>query len=219
MVEFSYGFHLPGGDMADRFGYNHSVGINPTFKTASNWVFGADAIFYFGNQVKELNILDGLRTSQGFIIGQDGIPAEVFIFERGFNFNLNFGRVWNGLGHNPNSGLLTKVGVGYFQHKIRHEDRDRVIPQLRDEYLKGYDRLTSGIGITQFIGYQYLANRRLVNFFAGVELTQAFTKGRRDYQFDTMEPYHDSRVDLLWGVRVGWIFAIYKRAPDEFFIN
>ena len=145
-----------------------------------------------------------------------GFQLKFSSFQRGFNFNLNLGRLFSQFGHNPNSGLVTKVGLGFFQHKIRHEDRDRVIPQLRDDYAKGYDRLTSGIGITEYIGYLYLSNRRLVNFTAGLEFTQAFTQGRRDHQFDTMEPYHEKRVELLWGVRVGWIFPVYKRAPEEF---
>lgn len=203
--------------MADRFGLSHSIGFNPTFKTAGGFVFGADVIFYFGNTVKETDILDGIRTSDGVIIGQDGIPAEVFTYQRGYNFNLNVGKVFSQFGHNPNSGLFAKIGVGYFQHKIRHEDRDNVIPQLKDEYAKGYDRLTSGIGITEFIGYLYLSNRRLLNFTAGLEFTQAFTNGRRSHQYDTNEPYTESRVDLLWGLRVGWIFPIYKRAPDDLY--
>lgn len=216
-LQFGYGFHIPGGDLSNRFGFNHSIAFSPTIKTGSNWLFGLDAQFHFGNQVKETSMLDGLKTSQGLIIGQDGIPAEVFFYQRGYNFNLNFGKLFSLLSNNPNSGILAKIGVGYFQHKIRLEDRDRVVPQLRDDYLKGYDRLTSGLGITGFIGYQQLSNRRLVNFFGGFEFTQAFTQGRRDHQFDTNAPYHEKRIDMQWGFRAGWIFPIYKRAPEEYY--
>jgi hypothetical protein len=43
---------------------------------------------------------------------------------------------------------------------------------------------------------------------------QGFTQGMRDYQIDLEGPYRDKRVDMLLGIRVGWVIPIYRRAPN-----
>jgi len=41
----------------------------------------------------------------------------------------------------------------------------------------------------------------------------------RDYQIDLMGPYLNNRLDLLNGVRVGWIIPVFRQAPKEFYID
>lgn len=216
-VRVSYAPQLPGGDLADRFGWSSSIGLGVDIKTRKNILFGANGSYFFGNKIKE-DILDNLRNSDGQIIDQDGAYAKVLTYERGFTINLHTGYLWNKLGPNPNSGVLLMLGGGYMQHKIRIEHNHNNVPALEGDYLKGYDRLTSGFCLSEFVGYQLLSNSRLLNFFAGVELYQGFTRSRRDWNIDQVKKDDSPRLDLLSGIRVGWVLPLYRRAPKEFYI-
>ena len=105
------------------------------------------------------------------------------------------------------------------RRKIRIENENNLIPQLSQEHLPFYDRLSLGLVINEFIGYQHMSNNRLTNFIVGFDLKQGFTKGMRDYQIDIMGPMLDNRIDLLNGIRVGWIIPIFRQAPKEFYID
>ena len=219
MIGGTFSYQAPGGDMADRFGNNFNVGGTFQWKTKKNWIFGVDGSFIFSEQVKENTILSNISTSLGYIIGQDGYYADVYLYERGFMANAKAGKIFPVIGPNPNSGIMTTMGVGLLQHKIRIEDKGDRSPQLSDEYKKGYDRLTNGLSLTEFLGYIHFSNHRFVNFMGGIECTQAFTKCRRDYNFDTMMRDDKSRMDLLFGFRVAWIVPLYKRMPRDFYYN
>ena len=216
MVKFSYAVHLPGGDLSKRFGINSAVGLNFSIKTRSSLFFGADGSFVFGNNIKENGILDSLKTSTGFIINQNGNPAIVRLFERGFTVSLHVGKLFPLWSPNKNSGLLIYAGPAYFQHKIGIDDIGRQSAQLAGNYLKGYDRLSSGFGLHEFIGYVYLGSNRMINFFAGFDLIQAFTKSQRSFDYDLMKADIEKRLDILSGIRVGWILPLYKKNTQQF---
>jgi len=217
MIKFSYALQLPGGNLAKRFGYNSNVSINVSMKTKTNFIYGLGGEFIFGNQIKENGILDSLKTSSGFIINQNGIPATVRLYERGFIISMHVGKMFSMLASNKNSGFVAYGGPVFFQHKIAVQDIGHQSPQLVDPYPKGYDRLTSGIGVHEFIGYVYLGNRRIINFFGGFEFTQAFTKSRRPFDYDLMRADTTKRKDLLYGFRIGWILPLYKILPHDYY--
>ncbi|MBI3501726.1 MAG: hypothetical protein HY063_08015 [Bacteroidetes bacterium] len=219
MLKFSYAAQLPGGDLAKRFGWNSNIGLDFSFKTKSKLIFGAGGSFFFGNRIKEKGILDSLRTSSGFIINQNGKPANVKLFERGFTVAFHIGKMFNVLSPNKNSGIVFYAGPVFMRHKITIYDVGKQSPQLTSGYLKGYDRLTAGMGAQEFIGYVYLGNTRILNFFAGFEFTQAFTKSWRGYDYDLMKADTERRTDLLYGFRAGWILPLYKRTPQEFYYH
>lgn len=219
MIGGTFAYQIPGGDLADRFGNNYNVGVTFQWKTKKNWIFGVDGSFIFSDEVKENTILQNISTSQGYIIGQDGYYADIFLYERGFMIQAKAGKIFPVIGPNPNSGLMATLGVGLLEHKIRIEDKGNRAPQVYDEYSKGYDRLTNGLSLTEFLGYTNFSNHRLVNFMAGFEFTQAFTRNRRDINFDTMMRDDRSRVDLLFGIKVAWIIPLYKRMPREYYYN
>ncbi len=218
LFQAGYAGQLPAGDLSDRFGFNSNVGVNFLLKDKNNFTYSLEGSFLFGSQVEEENMLDNLKTERGAIINANGGYATVLLFERGFTLSLNFGKVINKIGPNPNSGILLKGGLGYMQHKIRIEHKNDPIPQLEGDYLKGYDRLSSGLMLKQFIGYQHLSNSRLANFFVGFEFMEGFTKSRRSFNFDTMSKDDSQRLDILMGIRAGWILPIYKRAPSDFYV-
>src|ERR1044071_1501055 len=82
----SFAFQFPGADLAERFGNNFNVGGSFIGKLKSNWLFGIEGQFIFGDQLKEYNILDSIGTQQGYLIGTNGGYADVFLYERGFHF-------------------------------------------------------------------------------------------------------------------------------------
>lgn len=210
LLKLSYGGHTPGGDMAGRFGNNFSFGTGTDLITGKgNWIFGADFAYIFGGEVKQ-DVLATLRTPEGFIIGNNRSFADVQLRERGFFAGALVGKLI-GIGKaNPRSGIRLTVGAGLLQHKIRiQDDPFSGVPQLDDNYKKGYDRLSNGLALSQFIGYQILSLDKRVNFYIGLEFFQGFTMNRRDFNFDTRTKETSKRTDLLSGIRAGWVIPIY----------
>lgn len=217
----SAGFDLIGGDMAKQFGNNFEIGGGFLYKTQSNWLFGVDFNYIFSDSVKYLPI-ESILTQDGFLIGEDGLYANLRITERGIKlpvfkagkiFSAPFGRA------SVNSGFYVMGGVGLLQHKIHYEDVGRTASQLRDDYKKGYDHLTNGLALTENFGYMYLDKKRRINFFVCLEFTQGFTKNRRDYNFDLMGPDTSQKTDLLYGIKLGWIFPAYKKVVQEYYYD
>jgi hypothetical protein len=214
-----YGYHLPGGDLEKRFGENSSVGGKLFFSHKSGFFWGAEGNFLFGGQVLENGILDSLKGNDGYIIDGNGMYAEIYLYERGFDMAVLAGWVIPLVKSQPKSGLVLSASCGLLQHKIRIENKDNTAPQIKGDYKKGYDRLTNGLCLKEYIGYQYMSNHRLLNFTMGLEFTQAWTQNRREYNFDTRTKDISKRLDLLSGIRVGWIIPMNKRKPQPFYYN
>jgi hypothetical protein len=209
----------PGGDLAKRFGVNLNVGLSYFFKTRKNILFGIDPHFFFGRNIKE-DVLAPIKTPEGTVTNTDGNFANLKVNQRGWLVTASGGKILHQLrkkkiAPNPNSGILLMAGIGYIQHRIFILDQERNVPQVSSSYLKGYDRLTAGICLKEFIGYTILSNNRLLNFFGGFEFYQGFTKSMRTYNYDTMESDTSLHKDLLFGFRVGWILPIYKRVESD----
>lgn len=213
-----YAFQLPGHDLADRFGNNTTIGGGFLYKFKSNLLAGIEGGFLYSENIKEEDkYLQLISTSDGYVISEGGTFAGVFFHQRGFNLSARFGGIIPVVGPNPNSGLMLLGGAGFLQHKIRIEVTENNVPQLRDDYKKGYDRLTNGPSISQFIGYVHFDNNRTINFHVGLEFTQAWTKSRRPFDFDRMQPDTQKRFDSLWGIRIGWVLPMIKRSPQAYY--
>jgi hypothetical protein len=217
MIGLAYGYEVSAGDLAKRFGNSSSIQMNVDFKTKKQWIFGVNGTYFFGKQIRETGIFDSLTTPDGYIIDQSGEYADVRLYERGFTVSATAGRLFTFKKPNPNSGIVFNVGVGFMQHKIRIETIGNKLPQLSTEYKKGYDRLTNGILLTQNLGYLYLSNNRLTNFYIGFECMEGFTQNRRSFDFDLMKQDTQKRVDILYGGKVAWILPLYKKAPQAFY--
>jgi hypothetical protein len=216
LVGIHFGGHLPYGDLASRFGPNLNVGGQFLYKTSRNFLLGAEANYLFGRNVKE-DVLTQLKTPEGYVIDNNGYPADLRITERGLTLHLVFGKVLKLASANPNSGLMITVGAGFFRHKINLYDAQRNIAAIKDERIYGYDRLSGGFCVSQFIGYMFLSQNRLLNFYAGLESYQGFTKSVRKINYDTGLPDTRQRLDILSGLRFGWVLPLYKRKPSEYY--
>ncbi len=218
LISFSFAVHLPEGDLKDRFGVNQTAGFSYLYKTKSNWFFGADFNYIFGGDVKNKEeVLEPIITADGNIIDGDGRYAELNLHERGYFTSLKLGKLFPIRSINPNSGILFLGSLGLLEHKIRFHILDNTAPQLDKDYKKGYDRLSNGLAISEFIGYLNLSENKMMNFYAGFEFIQAWTASRRNYNFSLMGQDETERFDVMVGFKVGWIFPIYGRTKDEFY--
>ncbi|MBC9812679.1 hypothetical protein H9Y05_09365 [Crocinitomicaceae bacterium CZZ-1] len=218
-----YGGTWSGGDLKERYGYFNHVGIAGGYKFRKNWYVGLAGDFMFGNniQLSYYDLFHHLMDSKGNITDQNGDIATVLTFGRGFHVNVEGGKVINKLGHNKNSGLFIKIGAGYLNHRIRIESNDHVVPQVEKEYRKGYDRLTTGFNTTQFIGYLFMGDNSFLNFYAGFYIQEGFTKNRRTIFWDQPDvPVPtNTRFDLMYGFKVGWLIPVYKRTPKAYYFD
>ncbi|MCS6916728.1 MAG: hypothetical protein NZM08_03495, partial [Chitinophagales bacterium] len=217
LLQVHYARHWPFADLADRFGSNNAIGGAVKRKTSRNWLWSLEGSYLFSGNIKEDTIVDGLLTSEGFFIGLNGLASSVLLFERGFTFHLNGGKLFALSSSRPNSGLQVMAGVGILQHKIKIEDPDQNVPYVTGEYAKGYDRLTNGWALRQYIGYLNLDERRRLNFEIGIEALQGFTRNRRPWNFDQMKKDDRRRLDVLLGLRLTWMLPFYGRSEERFY--
>lgn len=219
MIYGFYGYQMTGGDLRERYGNFSAVGPGFQVKLKSNWMFGVEYNHYWGARVKnEDEILHNFLTSDGNVIALDGSYASFYLKGRGFRINANFGRLFPVLSPNPNSGIFIMAGAGYLQHWIRiRVNEEKIIPGFEGDYGKGYDRLTNGFSLNQFVGYLYIGNSRILNFYVGWEFMQAWTTSQREVDFDTGKKTEGTGFETLNGFKVGWIIPIHKRTPKEFY--
>jgi hypothetical protein len=208
------GIDFPLADMASRFGTSYRIGVGIKHKSVGNWIFGAKFEFITGNKMKEDSLLSNMRNSLG-ITSISGEVLNVGMFERGYAVGVQVGKIFPFLQANPNSGPIMLASVGFMQHKINFFDRNNAFPQLRDDYKKGYDRLTNGLYIEDFIGYNFHSKNKLLNLYAGFNFLWGFTRVRRDYTFDLERKESEARNDILAGFKLGWIVPIYKKKSED----
>lgn len=220
-IGLQYGANWTAGDLAERYGFTNSLGAHAGYKTKKNWIFGIEGNFLFGNNIRIDRLLDNLRDSRGEILNTSGQPSIVVFYNRGFNVNFAISKIIPVLSPNPNSGIMIQLGAGYLWHKLRIEAQEDEVPQISGDYLKGYDRLTIGMNVSEFIGYNYMANQGIWNFYAGFYAMHGFTKNQRDVFWDHPNEKVDKglRIEHIIGFKVGWLIPIYKREVKEFYYN
>lgn len=219
IINIDLGIGLPAADMADRFGPHATVGGGYQFKTDQNWLFGFNATYIYGNTVREDSILDPLRNSSGYIIGSDGLLYDPILWEQGFDLKFEVGKITNLFALNPNSGLTLMGGIGFMQHNIWIYIDEVAVPQLSSEYRKGYDRMSNGLMLSQYIGYYMFSNKYFVNFRAGVEIDEAFTKNRRSANYDAGIKDEATRTDLLITLKLSWNLPVFEKPQRKFYSN
>jgi hypothetical protein len=219
VLGFNAGIDLPAADMAKRFGTSYRVGVSTFYKTKSNWMFGPKVDFMLGNRIREDSFMINLFDSYNQVLNQDGQRINVKITELGYIVGLQAGRIFNLSKKSSENGILAMTTVGFIQHKINIFLKNNDVPELRKDYKKGYDRLTNGIYVEQYLGYNYFSNSGLINFHIGLDVGLGITKDRRDYLFDVRRADDKSRFDVLFGIRGGWYIPIFKRKSEEFYFE
>ena len=114
--------------------------------------------------MKNDSILRLISTYEGYLINSSGELDEVLLYQRGINTHLLIGKSFRTEEDNL-SGLYVYGGVGYLQHKIRLETDRTYLPQLEDDYMKGYDNFTSGLSTKLCVDYMHFDKNTLARFF------------------------------------------------------
>jgi hypothetical protein len=214
LLNTSLGYALPAADLAKRFGNTPYLGMNLERLSADNWALGLQGNFFFSEKVRE-DPVAALRTPAGGIINSEQLVATVSLRERGWYLGGHVGRLF--CPGNRRSGLRVTVGGGWQQHWIRVQDDSGKVTQLTGDYQKGYDRMTGGPTLHQFIGWQHLGVTRTINWFVGLAAYQGVTKNLRSWDFATMGPLTGNRIDLRFGVCAGWSLVFYQKPPAQIF--
>lgn len=212
---------IPAGDLSDRFGFTSLIGLETGVKFANHVYLAATGAFLFGGNVKEYTLGDigFIYDPDLYVIGTDGKELLVSMYQRGWRFGFQAGKVFPlGGKTNPNAGPYLEIGPQYLSHRIQYQPRGDKIPfALSKDYRKGYDRLSAGFGATFGAGYKYISKFRLVNFTAGIELGLFPTSGQRSIQFDTGQPYTEKRFDMLVGLKFAYVLPLYRAASTSVF--
>ncbi|MBV6439922.1 MAG: hypothetical protein DYG98_14425 [Haliscomenobacteraceae bacterium CHB4] len=214
LLHLTFGLHQPFGDMADRFGADGNFGIGLEYLTANNMILGVESQYLFGPKVKE-DPLAILRTPEGDIIGNDRILASVALRKRGYYLGGMVGKLFTF--NEKRSGIRLTLGAGLLRHWIRIQDDNSSVTELTGDYKKGYDRLTGGLALNQFIGWQHLAANRRSNWLIGLEFNEGFTNTLRDWDFNDKRKLDDKRLDLRIGVRIAWTLPFYQGKAEEIY--
>ncbi len=212
LINVTFGFDLPAGDLSKRFGSNSTVGINVE-QMFGIFSAGVESFVIFGRSVNE-DPLSIIRTPEGALIGENREFVEVGLGQFGWYVGGYTAVTIPIIEKNPHSGIRFALGAGLLQHKIKIDEASPV-PQLTPEYKKGYDRLTNGLALKQFLGYRHFSKNKLVNFIVGFEFKEGFTKSRRDFDFSTMQVDTKNRFDMYYGLKIGWTLPIYHNDGDQ----
>lgn len=211
-ANYAYNFILKNSDLYNESANLMGVGANLSLKTKSNWTIETGFNYYFAGKVKGVDSLFAMiKNNAGLIMDGNGTAADIEVDTRGWSLRLEGGKIFPLSKKNQNAGLHVKLGVGALQRYVFIKNPDNLVPYLTDEYKKGYDRLTLGVSLYQYIGYTRLSNTSYSCFYGGVECYETFSKRQRDYDFNLMGKDNRKFFDVMIGLKFGWIIPLYKK--------
>lgn len=211
-IEVSGGFGLPIGPFSERVSVVYPVGGGFFRQSAKGWQWGASAHFVFGEQIKEPGFASNLLP---LIAGDGSFPGIAATFQ-GIMTGGWMGKVLPIGKPNGNSGFALRFGAGYLSTWYALRASGGLIPQLAAPYDKGYDRLSTGFYLSQWLGYQLMSNNQSINCYFGLEVVQGFQEHQRVYQYDIGTLPTGFRSDVWIGLKAGWFFPLYPRSKREY---
>ncbi len=215
VVDVAYAAGLPLADFAETYNYALNLGLRVNYLTPRNWLFAAQADYYFAEQIR-IDAVSNLREENGFIIDRQGALADVKQGMRGFYLHAGAGKIipFNKK-RNPRFGLEFRLHAGYFQHWIRLKFGGEDLVQLAGDYRQGYDRKSSGFGLQQYLGLRYMSSNRLLNLSFGIEAMEAFTRNRRYWNYDERRADNGLKIDILSSARFTLSIPFYLDPIEE----
>lgn len=220
---------LGGGNMKDLYeGPYLDFAIDWAYKWQSGWMLSLDADLWFGynsDNLKDRTIrLGDIYTSGGYAMSWGGYDGVITAYNRGLAVRPGVGKILRIMPKNPDSGILLKLSGGWFMQKtIFTQDFDRSpVPQLAGEYGKLYDHLRNGAILTQSIGFIYMSNLySYVNIRLTFDISECFSWSSRPYQIDNVMGLngedHGHYFDLLYGVKLSWMFPFTGKTTYDYY--
>ncbi len=213
MFNLTYKAAVPAGSLALRYGYANGMGIDLYYKTKNNFLFGINANAYFGKHVRDINYINFLKDEHGFVFSDDGTPVYLTASMRGSQLQGAFGKLFPVFKKKPQLALLFQAGAGFMQHKYLFSAPNSL--QFSKAYLKGYDRLSNGFALNEEAGICHLGLKKLINFNIGLEITEAFTKNRRYYDYATQATDTKTYLDIWVALKCCWVLPLKTHDKNE----
>jgi len=215
---FTYNIVL--ADLKKSFGNNLAIGTDVGVKMKNNWSIDFGFKYLFGGDVHP-DVIDSTfqrLVCDGHFIASDGRAShEIELEFRGVSFHLQAGKIIPITKRYRNSGIWIKCGVGVTQHFMNIKNPEEKVQSLRKEYRKGYDKLTLGLSLYQFVGYAHMNKRNLFCMYGGVEFFENFAKRQREFDFSLMKKDDSKLFEAMIGFKIGWIIPLYKHDTNREF--
>lgn len=214
-LNFSYGIDIPLGDLQDRYGLDYNPALDIVYTVNQKTFFGVHGHYILGNRVKE-DVIAPLRHEEtGGLIDQTRDISFITLKQRAYLFGIHGGRFFNISKTDLKHGPRLRFGISMLTHYIIFNDERASTFQLRGIYSSGYDRLTRGFSLEQFIGYQVIMKNTNTVLFGGVNVVESRGKSLRPIDFDTGVYGGDQRNDILFGFRVGASIQLYEFGEQD----
>ena len=71
--------------------------------------------------------------------------------------------------------------------------------------------------LTQSIMFINLDKKHLLNFKVGLEVKEAFTQNRRNWNFDERLQDSTQRLDIIAGIKLSWLVPFYSKNEERFY--
>ena len=207
------GFYLTGADLAKGFPQFASLPTGLYFKSARNLTLGINHTPFWGNKVSYNNLFGDMLGPSGEILDQNGFPTIIRYYMRGNSTTLTAGKLLGGKPGKPRQFEIA-LGAGFMQHFVKMQFDAGRTPQLEGEYAKGYDRLTNGLQLVQHFRWHYL-NPETISLFAGLDISQGFTKNRRSWNYGDHGPDKDLHFDFYTGISAGIIIPLSLKSQTQ----
>lgn len=207
------GFYLTGADLAKGFPQFASLPVGLYYKSSSNITLGINHMPFWGNKVKYNNLFGDVIGPSGEILDQNGFPTIIRYYMRGNSTTFTAGKLFGGKPGKPGQ-FEVALGAGFMQHYVKMQFDAGRTPQLEGEYTKGYDRLTNGLQLVQHFRWHYL-NPETISLFAGLDVSQGFTKNRRSWNFSDYGPDNSLHFDFYTGISAGIIIPLSLKSQAQ----
>ena len=216
---FTYNIVL--ADLRKEYGNNLAIGTDVGVKMKNNWSIDFGFKYLFGGDINP-DLIDstfkGLVCDGRFIASNGVASGEIELEFRGLSFHLQGGKIIPLSKRYRNSGIWIKCGVGVTQHFINIKNPENKVLSLTPEYRKGYDKLTLGFSLYQFVGYAHMTKRNLFCLYGGVEFFENFAHRQRKFDYSLMRDDRSSQLfEAMIGFKIGWIIPLYKHDPNKEF--
>ncbi|MBI1183867.1 hypothetical protein GC194_06325 [bacterium] len=207
--QFGYSANLTAGNLSEKTDLLNNIMPSLCHKNRHNWTFELGVGALLGTNALETNTPAGIYSEVGIPISTEGVLEQVKVRFQGYTVQFQTGKLIVPSRYNKNTGLWLCGGLGYMRHKLRFVYKGSNVPQLNDPYVKGYDRLTNGLALNQFIGYRRYSNKNNFNFSFGLEIVEGFTKNRRSWNYDVFGPLPNLRHDIYYGLKFNLLLPFY----------
>jgi hypothetical protein len=208
------GFYLTGADLSKGYPQFASIPVGVYYKSASNITLGFNYSPFLGNKVSYTNLYGDMLGPSGEVLDQNGFPTVIRYYMRGFSSTATIGKLLGRSGHKGGQ-FEVALGAGFMQHYIKTQFDEGRTPQLEGDYAAGYDRLTNGLQLVQHFRWHYL-NPETISLFAGLDISQGFTKNRRSWNYSNMGADTRTHIDFYGGISAGILIPIGLKTQERF---